>query len=443
MNQNNAVIAHNRINSRRQPVIRDTPARHSATDRVRGGHVWTANQPASTEIIPARVVFLTHYIPLYQVRVLQAIAQRVQDFHVLLSTHIEPNRDFQVDWGGLDVSVQKTVTIRRRWKQKLADSHASFVDPLYVHFPRDTSSRLSKLRPDIVMSLELGARSLGAVRYCQNHPETKSILCTYMSEHTETNRGWMRKLLRRQLIQRADAITYNGPSCHRYLRQLGADPSRLYRLPYAADDRTLCRPPDDSNDSRKRSRLLYVGQLCARKGVVPMINQLAAYCNRYPQRVIELRLAGDGPLQSEIQGFERPPNLTMKLLGNLPPLALANEMKQCGASIAPTLADEWLMVVNEALHAGLPVIGSIYAQATTTLIRNGVNGWQYDPCDNASLAIALDQYFGLSSADVELMQRRCQESIAHCTPNWAAEGVISAIADLVGVSKKITGGDVT
>lgn len=395
----------------------------------------------SQPVIPARVVFLTHYIPLYQVRVLQAIAQRVQDFHVLLSTHIEPNRDFEVDWGGLDVSVQKTVTIRRLWKQRIADSHASFADPLYIHFPRDTASRLAELRPDVVMSLELGARSMGAIRYCKNHPETKSVLCTYMSEHTESNRGRMRRMLRRHLIRRADAITYNGPSCQEYLRQLGADPRRLYRLAYAADDRKMCSDQKDANEPGDRSRLLYVGQLCARKGVLPMIAQLAEYCKRVPDRHLELRLAGDGPLQSTIQKIESPPNLTLTLLGHVSACELAREMEQCGATVAPTLADEWMMVVNESLHAGLPVIGSVYAQATTTLIHNGVNGWRYDPTDDSSLGIALDEYFRSSTIEMNHMRNRCRESIAHCTPSWAAEGAVQAIADLVGVSKQSTGGD--
>ncbi|OYP37089.1 hypothetical protein CGZ80_06570 [Rhodopirellula sp. MGV] len=390
--------------------------------------------------LPARVVFLTHYIPLYQVRVLEEIARSVRDFHVLISTPIEPNRHFKPDWGTLDVTVQKTLTLRRRWKHpasaKSGDAIGGFVDPLYVHLPYDTSAQLSRLRPDVVMSLELGARSLGAIRYCKRNADCKSILCTYMSEHTEQNRGALRSKLRGYLVRNADAMTFNGPSCERYLHSVGADPKKLYRLSYAADDRTAYQGSVSRRESDVRSKLLYVGQLSDRKGVMPMLDQLAGYCQRNPTRLVELRLAGSGPNREQVDSFSAPDNLRVCSLGNLSAGELAGEMSSVGATIAPTLADEWLLVVNEALQAGLPVIGSVYAQATTTLVRDGVNGWQYDPCQvdpekTQSLSNALDQYFELSDTAMADMRSRCRQSIAHCTPRWAAAGAIQAIADFV------------
>ena len=195
-------------------------------------------------MIDARVVFLTHYIPLYQVRVLQAIAAQVRDFQVLLSTPMEPNRDFQPDWSGLNVTVQNSWTFRRRWRHR----NGGFDDQLYVHVPYDTSARLRSLKPDVVMSLELGARSAGAARYCRRHPETKLVLCTYMSQRTEQGRGFLRRGLRKKLLRSADAITYNGPSCQNYLKEFGVESDRMFHLPYAADDRTVYDGPIDRTE---------------------------------------------------------------------------------------------------------------------------------------------------------------------------------------------------
>ncbi|TWT94659.1 glycosyltransferase family 4 protein [Stieleria varia] len=380
-------------------------------------------------IVDARVVFLTHYIPLYQVRVLQEIAACVRDFHVLLSTPIEPNRDFTPDWGGLDVTVQNTWTVRRRWKHR--DSKGTkFNDELYVHIPYDTQRRLRQLRPDVVMSLELGARSLGATHYCRRNPGTKSILCTYMSEHTERHRGWLRQTLRKRLVRRADALTYNGPSCQSYLQQLGVPDNALYHFPYAADDRTLHMGPVERVDGQTRHRLLCVGQLSERKGVLPMMTQLQRYCIDHPEQSIEMRLAGDGPLRDQLQSLSLPTNLTLTLLGNVPAKELSTELRSCGAVIAPTLADEWLLVVNESLQAGTPVIGSIYAQAVTTLIRDGINGWQYDPADESSLARSLNAYFGVSADRLTEMRHECRDSVEERTPAWAASGAVQAIREL-------------
>jgi glycosyltransferase involved in cell wall biosynthesis len=389
-----------------------------------------ASKPSSPRpSVDARVVFLTHYIPLYQVRVLQSIAARVRDFHVLVSTPIEPNRNFAPDWSGLDVTVQNTCTLRRCWRFR--SEEAQFEDQLYVHFPYDTARRLRELKPDIVMSLELGARSLGAVRYCLRH-QAKSVLCTYMSEHTEKGRGWARNHLRRWLLRRADGLTYNGQSCKRYLQSFGVPDQRLHHLPYAADDRTIYSGPVRRNDQKTRRKLLCVGQLTERKGVIPMLRQLSAYCLKHPNRYLEISFAGTGPLQSAIESFDAPENLTIRMLGNVKAADLGNTMLEHGALIAPTLADEWMLVINEALQAGLPVIGSIYAQATGELVHDHVNGWRYDPTAPATLTRALNAYLGASCETIAQMRIDAQESVAERTPQWAANGALNAMRYVLG-----------
>lgn len=379
-------------------------------------------------MIDARVVFLTHYIPLYQVRVLQSIARRVRDFHVLVSTPIEPNRDFAPDWSGLDVTVQDTWTVRRQWRHR---GEGQFADSLYIHVPYDTGRQLRRLRPDVVMSLELGARSVGAARYCRRNRESKLILCTYMSQRTEQCRGRIRHVLRRRLVHAADAVTYNGPSCRRYLDRFDVPDDKLFHLPYAADDRTLYRGPVDRDDDSTRCRLIVIGQLSSRKGVLPLARAVSNYVDRHPNRSIELVFAGDGPQRESLQQLPRSENLSIELLGNIPAAELSGQMLRCGAMIAPTLADEWMLVVNEALHAGLPVLGSVHSQAVTSLIRDGHNGWQYDPVDPTTLTAALDRYFDSPADRIAAMRDRCRQSVAHRSPAWAAGGAVDAIGHVL------------
>ena len=382
-------------------------------------------------MIDARVVFLTHYIPLYQVRVLQSIARRVRDFHVLVSTPIEPNRDFAPDWSGLDVTVQDTWTVRRQWRHR---GEGQFADSLYIHVPYDTGRQLRRLRPDVVMSLELGARSVGAARYCRRNRESKLILCTYMSQRTEQCRGRMRRWVRRRLVRSADAITYNGPSCLGYLQSLGVDEDRTFHLPYAADDRTLYRGSLQRDESAVRQRLVVVGQLSSRKGVVPLVEQTAAYLRRQPTRNVELVFAGDGPDRGAIEAIETPDNLSLTLLGNVPAAELGDLLHGCGAMIAPTLADEWMLVVNEGLQAGLPIIGSIYSQAVTTLVQDGHNGWRYDPVDQTQFDRAMEAYFSMPDDRLSAMREVCRQSVSQRSPSWAASGAIDAIGYVTGQS---------
>jgi glycosyltransferase involved in cell wall biosynthesis len=378
--------------------------------------------------VDASVVFLTHYIPLYQVRVFEELAKRVKKFQVLLSTPIEPNRNFEIDWGKLDVTVQKNLSFRRRWKHR-----AGFTDDLFVHVPFDTVGQLKRIRPDVVMSHELGARSIAAAAYRYRHPLSRLLLCTYMSEHTEQGRGWLRNTVRRRLLHRADGVTYNGPSCKRYLSRLGVPNDRLFHLPYAADDRVYSslgkhQGHVTGSQSEIGNRFICVGQLTERKGVLPLVRQLAEYSRVRPNLPLQLTLVGQGPLRDALLQVMRPEHFHLEIIEQCSPSELFSLYQQHGCAIHPTLADEWLMVVNESLHAGLPVIGSLYAQAVETMIHNGENGWVFDPLCPGELEQRLDEYFGLSNQQWLTMRMKARASIENRTPVWAAECAVEAIS---------------
>lgn len=374
--------------------------------------------------VDCRVVALTHYLPPYMARVLYHTARRVRDFRILLSVAQEPNRQFGPTWYGLNVEVQKSLMLTRRWRHR-----KGFEDELYVHFPYDTLSQLRRANPDIVFSYELGFRSLASALYCKLHRK-RLALCVCVSEHTEQGRGMMRNLLRRMLLKKADAVTFNGPSCRRYLEQFGVPDDKLFHFPYCASDLLQVRGPLQRSPAAQR-RLIYVGQLTQRKGVLPMIDALADYCRARPDRSLELELIGTGPLQPALLGRVLPANFRMNLAGHVPYDRLGDAMQDAGALIFPTLADEWGMVVNEALQAGLLVLGSEYAQACATLIREGENGWLYRPDRPEQLHAKLDQMYALSDERWLAMRRSAQQSVAHLTSSNVADKAVDMFRSLL------------
>jgi glycosyltransferase involved in cell wall biosynthesis len=96
--------------------------------------------------------------------------------------------------------------------------------------------------------------------------------------------------------------------------------------------------------------------------------------------------------------------------------------------VLPTLADTWGMVVNEALAAGLPVLGSNRSQAVEQLIENGRNGWVFSPEDPQQVAGALDSALNTSPEELGRMRRYARESIAGITPEFVAQRTEEAIA---------------
>jgi hypothetical protein len=109
---------------------------------------------------PLRIALLTNFIPSYRIPVFQEIAGRVASFRVFASTLLEANRHWAVDFGRLEVVVQRNVTLRRTWRHP-----SGFEETVYLHFPWDTLWQSLRYRPDAVVSGEFGFRTLNAVMY--------------------------------------------------------------------------------------------------------------------------------------------------------------------------------------------------------------------------------------------------------------------------------------
>ncbi len=100
--------------------------------------------------------------------------------------------------------------------------------------------------------------------------------------------------------------------------------------------------------------------------------------------------------------------------------------EQGGILVFPTLSDEWGLVVNEAMAAGLPVLGSRYSEAVEEMVETDVTGgnsartmqrrWtrrSIKPC-----------VFPTSSSN--LMRSAARERAAAFAPEKVADQVVSA-----------------
>lgn len=366
-----------------------------------------------------RVALLTNFIPPYRVPLFQLLRDRVQELRVFVSTPMEEGRNWQPIWGDLSVTVQRTLS----WHQT-AWHPAGFAERNVIHFPTDTLAQLNLYRPDVVITGELGFRSLLASLHCLRRHRTGLVLWATVSERSESGRGRVRHVLRRWLVSQADAVIVNGASGARYLAGLGASSERIIQIPYSMNLGTFrgipTRPPDSAH------RLLHVGQLIERKGVMPFLQAMSRYATANPARRVEIWFAGEGPLSRAVATASVPANLSIRLLGNIPYGELREIYGQCGIHAFPTLSDEWGMVVNEAMAAGLPVLGSIHAQAVKELVHDGLTGWLFDPFDFTSIDDAVERAMLTPLAALDLMRTHAMAAVADITPGRMADRMIEA-----------------
>jgi len=368
-----------------------------------------------------RVALLTNFIPPYRLPLYKAIADRVEDFQVFISTEMEPNRQWQPNWEDLKVTVQNNITLKRTWQHP-----HGFAEDLYVHIPYDTIWTLRQYQPDVVISGELGLRSVQAAIYRKLTPQSKLILWATISEYSEQGRGKLREKLRQILVPQADAILVNGSSGGRYIHQFGISPQQIFAAPYTTNISPFLAVPLSRREPNAY-RLLYVGQLLERKGIAPFLSALARWGGANPERAIEFWIVGEGPLRDTLEKILMPSNVTVKFLGSVAYADLPEIYRQGGIFVFPTLADEWGVVVNEAMAAGLPVLGSLYSQAVEELVVDGVTGWTFRPDRPEELLAALDRVFSTPPDSLERIRVKDREQIQYLTPEFVADRVLEAI----------------
>jgi len=337
---------------------------------------------------------------------------------------MEGNRDWPVFWGRLNVVVNRSITIPRSFR----NAHG-YADQTFTHIPYDTLTSVWSYCPDVIVSSEFGARTLMARIYKILRPRTRLVVWATLSERTEETRGATRRMLRRWILRAADAVYVNGASGARYIRSMGYD-GPISTAPYAADNSVFLDPC-----TRHRSsvlRLLYTGQLVERKGMYPFLKCLARWCEGHPERSVLLSVVGSGDQLALLKQIELPPNLEIDFKGSLSFEQLPSQYHGADLYVYPTLADEWGLVVNEAMVAGLPVLGSRYSQAVEELVQDGVNGWLFTPTSDQETYDAIGRALESNAETLDAMSRRAVETVSGITQQAVAGRMSETICQVFG-----------
>ena len=203
---------------------------------------------------------------------------------------------------------------------------------------------------------------------------------------TERNYGEMRLLLRRFIISHADHIVVASASAERYIATFPEHP-KITKAPQAiAQDYDLKYEKSVINIEPV---LLIISSNSPRKNTSWAVHRLDEWARKQNKRV-SLQIVGELPTSLDLKSFAF---LKITTQGFVQPSEMTHFYQIADVLIFPTLADEWGLVVNEALSHSLPVIGSYCAEAVNELISDSYNGWSFNPKDEATFYSALTHFF--------------------------------------------------
>jgi glycosyltransferase involved in cell wall biosynthesis len=285
------------------------------------------------------------------------------------------------------------VTLRRRNYQDRGREAERW--PLHVAV--GTLPRLAAFRPDVLVSGEFGGRTLQAAAYAAA-AGIPLLVWWEGTPFTEQHAGPVRIALRRFLAARAAGLLAFGAGSADYLARIAPEGSAIHHVPQAVDNERIAREADRWRGQREALRaelgargtvIACVSRLVAPKGIRELLAALLRLRARVPDGAFTVLLAGDGPLQGDVEHAAARLGGQLRVLGRVPQAGIPRVLAASDLLVFPTLHDCWGMVVNEALAAGIPVIGSRYAGACDELLSHGGVGSLFDPLDPACFDAAL------------------------------------------------------
>lgn len=196
------------------------------------------------------------------------------------------------------------------------------------------------------------------------------------------------------------------------------------------------RAPQSAGADGVKSEELQVNEVVSRGSRVEGIDSVFSL----QSSAFDLVIAGDGELRAEIEAAIRDLGLIehVHLVGAKGYHELPRYYANAAAFIHASTTEQWGLVVNEAMASGLPVLVSNRCGCVLDLVKEGENGWTFDPHDQEQMA---DLMLKMSSDEEarKRMGKRSQEIISEWGPSRFAAGVQSSTAAALAAPRKKAG----
>jgi glycosyltransferase involved in cell wall biosynthesis len=235
-----------------------------------------------------------------------------------------------------------------------------------------------------------------------------------------------------------DAALVGGEPQRAYVEALGMPSDRIFLGYDAVDNDFFTRGAADARADATALRaahglperyFLSSCRFIEKKNLARLLDAFAAYRAVADNESWDLVLVGDGELRSSLEQQASSLGISealhfkgFKQYDDLPVYyGLA------GGFVHVSTVEQWGLVVNEAMAAGLPVIVSRNCGCASDLVEHGVNGWVVDPFDIAAITARLIE-LASPHTDRPAMAARGRAIVADYGPDRFGSGLASATA---------------
>lgn len=283
---------------------------------------------------------------------------------------------------------------------------------------------LDRIKPQAIVSVGWADRAYQALLLLAHQRQIPVVLVSDSRQRDEPRSG-RKEWLKRQLLRGYSSALVAGQESRIYLMGLGFPPAAIFQPWDVVDNNFFAQAAAQA--APRQPHFLCVSRLVAKKNHQALLEAYAAY-QRQGGRW-GLQLVGSGPLEPAIRAqiAALPDPSRLQLLPFCQLEQLGRLYGQASAFVLASSTDQWGLVVNEAMAAGLPCLVSSACGCTVDLIEHGVSGWSFDPSSPSALAALMLQAERQMPSERTAMQLAAIQRLQAFTPESFAVGLHQAL----------------
>lgn len=277
--------------------------------------------------------------------------------------------------------------------------------------------------------------ALSALHWCIK----RNVPVVVMSESgaIDEHRVWWKEWIKRRIINRCSAGLVGGIRHAAYLQELGMPANAIFTGYDVIDNHYFSSKVKDiragilQSDQKlnlPEQYFLASSRFVQKKNLFSLIKAYALY-RKFSEREKphQLVLLGDGELKHAL--IDLIENLQLSEVVHLAGFKQYHELPfyyaYASSFIHASTVEQWGLVVNEAMAAGLPVAVSNRCGCAPDLVKDGINGYTFDPYDDEALASILATC--ASEEVAKKMGEKSAEIIDEWQPDKFGKGLRSAV----------------
>ena len=295
----------------------------------------------------------------------------------------------------------------------------------------------SKVQPDVVCLNGWSLPgSLEALWWCLK-TDTPCVMMSESTEHDAPRRPG-KEFVKGRVVRLASAALVGGDRHRRYLEKLGVPNVRVFPGYDVVDNEYFAAGADQARREAAKSRrqlgvrdryFLASARFERKKNLGRLLQAFAMYRRWAPEAPWDLVILGDGQLREELQAQRSALGLDRLVL--MPGFRSYSELPRyyglASAFVHASTTEQWGLVVNEAMAAGLPVLVSNRCGCAPDLVEEGRNGFTFDPYDIEGLARLMLRMSMMSDAERAAVGQASREIITRWTPETFATNLMKAV----------------